>query len=401
MARTKKKFFLRKPVKILLIVLAVLIVVRIILPYVVLHYANKTLANMNGYYGHIEDIDLAIIRGAYKIDSIYLNKVDTVTNKQTHFFSAQEIDLSVEWKALFHGSIVGELVFEKPMLRFSKDKVEPKDLRNDSTDFRKLLDDFMPLSINRFEINHGKIQYIDQFSSPKVDVNMTDVNVLALNLKNSYDSTALLPATIKADADIYEGTLNFNLKLNPLAEKPTFDMNAELKETNLVLLNDFFKAYANIDVNKGTFGMYTEVAAKQGAFTGYVKPIVKGLDVYGPEDKKDNIFRKLWEALAGGAGEVLENQPKDQFATKIPFEGRLDDPKANIWVTIANVLQNAFINALQPSIDNEINIGSVDKKKTEKKTFLQKIFGKKDEDEKDAKKKAKEEKREKRKKSSK
>lgn len=295
----------------------------------------------------------------------------------------------------------GELIFEKPTLKFSKDKVEPKDLRNDSTDFKKLLDDFMPLSVNRFEINHGKIQYIDQFSSPKVDVKMTDVNVLALNLKNSYDSTALLPATVRADADIYEGTLDFNLKLNPLADQATFDMNAELKKTNLVLLNDFFKAYANLDVNKGTFGMYTEVAAKEGAFTGYVKPIVQGLDVYGPEDKKDNIFRKIWEALAGGASEVLENQPNDQFATKIPFEGKLDNPKANIWVTISNVLQNAFINALEPTLDNEVNIGSVDKKKKEKKTFLQKVFGKKDDDEKAEKKKERKEKREERKKNKK
>ena len=397
MARAKKKFFLRKPVKILLIILGILIIVRLILPSVVLHYANKTLAGMNGYYGHIEDIDIALIRGAYKIDSIYLNKVDTITQKQTSFFSASEIDLSVEWKALFHGSIVGELIFEKPILKFSKDNVEPKDLRNDSTDFRELLNDFMPLNVNRFEVNRGQIQYIDQFSSPAVDIKMTDVNVLALNLKNSYDSAVLLPATVRADADIYEGTLNFNLKLNPLADQPTFDMNAELKNTNLVLLNDFFQAYANLDVNKGTFGMYAEVAAKQGAFTGYVKPIVQGLDVYGPEDKKDNIFRKIWEGLAGGASEVLENQPKDQFATKIPFEGRLDDPKANIWVTITNVLQNAFINALQPSIDNDINIGSVEKKKKEKKTLLQRVFGKKDDEEKDARKKARQKRHEKKK----
>ena len=71
---------------IILGVVALLIVIRLILPYVVLHYANKTLANMKGYYGHINDIDLAIIRGAYRIDSIYLNKADTVTSKQTPFF---------------------------------------------------------------------------------------------------------------------------------------------------------------------------------------------------------------------------------------------------------------------------------------------------------------------------
>jgi hypothetical protein len=61
-----------------------------------LHFANKSLAGMNGYYGHIKDIDLAIIRGAYKINSIYISKADTLTGKQTPFFASSEIDLSVE-----------------------------------------------------------------------------------------------------------------------------------------------------------------------------------------------------------------------------------------------------------------------------------------------------------------
>jgi len=368
----------KKVARAFLIVIAVLVVIRLILPFVVLHYANKSLANMKGYYGHIQDIDLALIRGAYKIDSVYLNKMDTNTQKQTPFFSAPMIDLSVEWKALFHGSIVGELVFESPVMKFTKEKVEPKDLRNDSTDFKKLLDDFMPLQVNRFEISNGSIQYIDTQSKPKVDIAMTHVNVLALNLKNSYDSSVLLPARVSASAEIYEGELDFSMKLNPLAEEPTFDMNADLKNTNLVKLNEFFQAYAKIDVNKGTFGLYTEVAAKEGNFTGYVKPLIKDLDVLGKEDRDDNIFRKLWEGLAGTVGEVFRNQPNDQVATKIPFKGSFKNPDTNIWYAISHILQNAFIRAIQPSIDHEISIASVDNPKEEKKTFLQKIFGKKE-----------------------
>ena len=214
-------------------------VIRLILPYVVLHYANKTLASMDGYYGHIDDIDLALIRGAYEIDSIYINKKDTATAKESPFFSASMIELSVEWKALIHGSIVGELIFQRPMVKFTKEKVEPKDLRNDSTDFRKLLEGFMPLEVNRFEIRDGRIQYLDSTSKPKVDISMTNVNLVALNLKNSYDSSALLPAKVTANANVYEGKFEFFLKIDPLAEKPTFDMNADLKNTNLVLLNDF------------------------------------------------------------------------------------------------------------------------------------------------------------------
>lgn len=366
-------------------------VIRLILPYVVLHYANKTLATMNGYYGHIDDIDLALIRGAYKIDSIYINKKDTLTAKESPFFSASTIELSVEWKALLHGSIVGELIFQRPMIKFTKEKVEPKDLRNDSTDFRKLLEGFMPLEVNRFEIKDGRIQYLDSTSKPKVDISMTSVYLVALNLKNSYDSSALLPATVTANANVYEGKFEFFLKIDPLAEKPTFDMNADLKNTNLVLLNDFFQAYAKIDVNKGRFGMYTEVASKQAKFAGYVKPIIKDLDVVGKEDRDDNLFQKIWEGFVGAVGEVFENQPKDQIATKIPFEGRLDNPNTDVWITIINILENAFIRAIQPSIDNEISIGSVDAKVKEKETFLEKVFGGDEEDK--TEKEAKEEKR--------
>lgn len=361
-----------------------IIVIRLILPYVVLHLVNKNLATMKGYYGHVQDIDLAIIRGAYKIDSIYLNKKDTVTLKQTPFFGAAAIDLSVEWKALFHGSIVGEVVLNKPMLRFTKDKVEPKDVARDSSALKKLLDDFMPLQINRCEVNQGRIVYIDPGSKPPVDLQMTNVHILAENLRNSYDSTVVLPATVDANATIYDGRLTFQAKANPLANDPTFDMSAELKNTNLVKLNDFFQAYAKIDVNKGTFGLYTEVAAKDKKFAGYVKPFLKDLDVLGKEDRHDNILRKMWEGLVGTVGVILKNQRKDQIATKIPFQGDLDSPRTNVWYALANILQNAFIHALQPSIDNDISIGSVKLKADEKKTFLQKIFSKDDKDKKDS-----------------
>lgn len=366
----------RRAIKILLIVFAVLLIARLILPYVVLHYANKDLANnIKGYYGHIQDIDIALYRGAYKIDSIYLNKVDSVTKKQTPFFAAKLIDVSVEWKALLHGSFVGEFEFDDPVLVFTKDKVEPAKVRKDSSSFKKLSKDFMPLKVNRFEVRNGRIRYKDENTKPKVDIAMTNTYILAENLRNSYDSAVLLPAKVRASSSIYDGTLKFNMRLNPLADNPTFDLNADLTNTKLVKLNEFLQAYAKIDVNKGTFGLYTEVAAKEGKFAGYVKPIIKDLDVLGKEDRKDNILQKLWEGFVGTAADVLTNHKKDQLATKVPFHGALKEPDTNLWYAVGSVLRNAFIQALQPAIDSEINIASVDHPKEEKKTFLQRLFG--------------------------
>ena len=82
MSSARKKIRIRKPVKIIIIVIGVLIILRLLLPYIVLHYANKTLADLDGYYGHINDIDISLYRGAYQINDMYLNNVDRRTGKQ-------------------------------------------------------------------------------------------------------------------------------------------------------------------------------------------------------------------------------------------------------------------------------------------------------------------------------
>ena len=57
----------RKAGKIFLAVVILIVVIRLILPYVLLHSVNKSSAGMNGCYGHIKNIGLAIISGDYKI----------------------------------------------------------------------------------------------------------------------------------------------------------------------------------------------------------------------------------------------------------------------------------------------------------------------------------------------
>lgn len=372
--RSRKKVFRRTWIFILGIVL-LLIVIRLILPRVLLHYANKSLAGLQGYYGHINDIDLSLYRGAYQIDNIYINRVDSTTSDQTPFIKSEKIDLSIEWSALFDGRVVGELIFLNPVLIFTKDKAEPADVQKDTTDFKKVLKDLMPLKINRFEIQNGQVHYIDESTKPVVDVQVNQLSVIATNLSSVKD-TALLPATINAVGNVYKGSLVLNVRLDPLADDPTFDLDAEIKNTSLPEFNDFFKAYGKIDVNQGIFGLYTEIAAKDRKFTGYVKPVIKNLDVLGPEDKQDNFFRKAWEGVAGAVGEVLENQKKDQVATKIPIEGSFDETTVGVWYAVTTVLRNAFIQALYPSLDYQISIGSVEAAEPEeKKGFLEKIFG--------------------------
>lgn len=376
--KSKKRIRIKKKWAIVIGIIVLLIIFRLYLPQIVLHYANKSLSKMEGYYGHIDDIDLSIYRGAYQINRIYLDKMDSVSGKKTLFFSANLIDLSVEWRALFDGRVVGKLMFQSPTLIFTKDKSEPKDVAKDTTSFKQVLKDLMPLKVNRFEVKEGTIHYKDENSKPKVDLKMDQVYILAQNLSSVKD-TALLPATVSASANVYKGTLRFDMKIDPLADNPTFDLNAELKNTSLPEFNEFFKAYAKLDVSKGTFGLYTEIAAKDRKFIGYVKPVINDLKVVGPQDRKDNLLQKIWENVAGTVGKLLENPKKDQLAAKIPLKGNFDKTTVGTWYAISTVLKNAFIQALYPSLDYQVTIANVEAQKPEKKKgFLEKIFNNKD-----------------------
>lgn len=365
----------RKRWRIVLIVVAALVIFRIILPYVLLRVANDRLKHTKGYYGHIADLDLAILRGAYQLQGFYLDKQDTVTEKRTKFLSAGVIDLSVEWKALFHGSIVGELVIDTAEVRFTKEAAEPADLQKDTASFGDLLHDFMPLKINRLEIRNSAIRYQDPTSSPKVDAQLSNVELLATNLTNAVDDKVVLPSKVKATAGLYRGELTFNMGIDPLAAEPAFDMNLKLTETDLKELNEMLQAYAKIDVNKGSMSLYAEMATRKGEFTGYVKPVIKDLDVLGPEDKNDSFFHKLYEGIVGSAGALLTNRRKDQVATKVELKGKLSDVKTSTIYAVIQLLRNAFIQAIVPAIDQEISINDVGEvEKKDDRGFLQKLF---------------------------
>lgn len=71
-AKRKRRHLMKKRYIIPVSIIVALIIFRLFLPLIVKNYVNKTLNNIPGYSGHVEDIDLALWRGAYTIDGLIL-----------------------------------------------------------------------------------------------------------------------------------------------------------------------------------------------------------------------------------------------------------------------------------------------------------------------------------------
>ncbi len=109
---TKERKWTRKPVVILVVMVIILIVGRLFLPSFLEYYVNKTLNNIPGYEGHVEDIDVNLWRKAYVINGLILEKSEAKSN--TPMLDFEKSDISIEWKSLLDGRIVSEIILHGP-----------------------------------------------------------------------------------------------------------------------------------------------------------------------------------------------------------------------------------------------------------------------------------------------
>ena len=373
---------LSKKKKILTITLTViivgLIVFRLLLPTIVKNYLNKALADMGEYSGHVNDVDIWLIRGAYVIKGLEINK--TSGKVPVPFLIAPAIDLSVEWKALFKGAVKAKVIFDDPELTFVAGPTKETSQTGAGTDWTEPLDKLLPIDINKFQIHNGKIKYNDFHASPKVDIFINRLELQATNLSNIEDKEKSLPSElIVSGSSIGGGNLILKGHMNVLKQVPDADINMEFTNINLPALNDFAKAYGKFDFEKGKLSIYSEMSVKDANVSGYVKPVLEDVDVLNWDEDGPTFMQQLWEAAIGTTFAVFKNHPRDRFATKIPVEGKLDQKiDTDVFTTVVRVVKNAFIEAYKKSLDNSVTYSNNEEEK-EKKFLFFKVKEKKDE----------------------
>lgn len=353
----------RKWLVALAVIAAVLIGLRLALAPVLLHFANRKLDQIPEYRGHVGGVELALLRGAYQIKDVSLRKVQGAST--VPFFAADLVDLSVEWGALLHGRFVGEIEVRGPRLNFVVAHSRKASQTGIDSSWEDRSKELFPLQINRFHIDDGEIHFRDLTRDPKVDVHVDHIDALATGLTTRPKGGEALPAIFQATGRAMDhARLRLDIKLDPWARYPTFDMDGELTDLRLPTLNDFLKAYAKVDAEGGTFSLYTEMAADSGRFKGYVKPILKDVKIFSPGKKDEGgALESAWQALVGGVEELLENKKEDQLATQVPLAGRFSNPSAGIWASVGYLLRNGFIRALSPSLSHSIDFRDVGGKK--------------------------------------
>lgn len=317
---------MKRSVKILITLVVLLVVARLLLPYFVLRYVNKVLADMGSYTGRIEDVDISLLRGAYQIDELRIRKINGKIKEP--FLSIPKTDLSIDWQSLFKGELVGEVEAYKPELNFSFSENESERQTGQEVDWTVLVKDLLPIQINRFAVMDGRVDLTSLITTPRADLSLQRFNAEIRNIRNVEEKSGKLPSPVWATGDVpgYGGTMRFDADMYLLKPIPDFNYNLRFTNLNMLKLNNLAREYANIDFERGTLSVFSEMAMNDGKLNGYVKPLTNDMKIFKLDENENRSVGKFFTELLAQAGTaVLKNQKRDQVATRIPLSGTVKD----------------------------------------------------------------------------
>src|SRR5690606_20367619 len=225
-AGTGRKYMfkaLKTSTKIIIGLLLVLIIARAALPSLVKRYVNKQLNELPGYTGQVADIDIGLWRGAYVIDQLTLKKRSDTSSYP--FLQIARCDLSIEWRSLWKGRLVSEIILDRPVVHILQ---ETADLSKEPSKdhWTETVKALMPITINRLQVNQGTFRYLDRTASPDVDLHVDSLQLMALNMANVEAQADGLPSTVTLrGTSIGGGQLEANMKANLLKEIPDLNMD--------------------------------------------------------------------------------------------------------------------------------------------------------------------------------
>ena len=211
-------------------------------------------------------------------------------------------------------------------------------------------DPSVTVKVEHGTIAHSEVGFVNKATDPDYRVFIAELDMDLNNLSNRLEEgTGMVTMTGKF---MGSGRTEFKGAFRPEKPSPDFDLNVKIVRTNVEAFNNVLRAYGDMDTHRGMFAFFSELAVKDNAVRGYVKPLLKDVEVYDPEQDKDKpVTKKIYEAVVGGVLGLLENKTRNEAATVTDLSGPLDNPHANTWQVVEKLVENAFFKAILPGFE--------------------------------------------------
>lgn len=341
------------------VVAVVAVAARLAAPFAVERYVNRQLDDMGEYRGTVGEIELSLIRGGYVLNDLTIVKRDAAPEVPP-FATIPKMELALQWRALFRGGAVGEVVMHSPQLNLVQSEESGEKQLGTGVNWPQVVRDLFPFRLNLVEARDGLVTFRAPGISTNDSLTMRAFNMQLRNLTNVQDVQEPAFAELDVHGQIMgNAPIALTGRIDPNEMTPTFDVDLSIEGARLVDVNPWLREFLKVDAEMGVFSMYSELAAAEGRFEGYVRPILENPKFLDADEDEGGPFRKAWEGLVNVAAKILENRQEEQVATQVPLRGEIEDPDVDILTAMVNLARNAFIAAFSHSLEGSISLRDV------------------------------------------
>ncbi|MGH7396578.1 MAG: AsmA family protein [Candidatus Rokuibacteriota bacterium] len=207
------------------------------------------------------------------------------------------------------------------------------------------------LRIGRLDVVKSTLGFVNQAAKRAYRLQLTDADLSVAYLSNQrQDGTAVARLTGQL---MGRGETRLTATLQPRTGGADMAVTAQIETADLARLKDLVRAYGGFEIKAGELSVYSELQMKGGAIAGYVKPLFRGVRIGsdGEAVAERGLRQRLYEGMVGIGSKVLKNRLYGEIATVAPISGRIDRPAVGRWETLGRLLQNAFLEPIEPGFE--------------------------------------------------
>jgi membrane protein len=309
-----------------------LVIIKVVLPTLLTWLANVSLRRIPGYRGSVRRISLHFAVPSVVVRNLSLSKSNGTAPQQS--LAIRSVVVGSQWKKLLTGALVGFIRIDSPRLflrldtrqgksRSSETKLKPEQKHpviQNQLSWQERVKQLPAFRLSSVVLTRGEFHLQGISGQNDVDIRTDRFDLSLENLTNSIKLSPTLMARATCNARVMaNGTLALRAAGYPLAEAPTFDVDFQSNNINLV------------EVAKPMFDHLELKALQTSGFWGKMK---------------------AWAAKA--AVMLGRNKRKDRVSTRLDFGGSLGDPQLNIIDAIIRFIRNGFMTAERAAFDHRI-----------------------------------------------
>lgn len=333
----------------LAVFVALIVVLALLLDPIATWGTRRGLNKLKGFKASFSDVAVSVFPPRYTISRLKIVD-DPARDWSDPLFYADRMTTSVAWRRLLHGDLVFDHRIDAPkvaIIQRSRNAESDESGAGKAKKLPDLLNEAPAVKLDRIAIKDGEVLFVDLTRENRPRFWVHDIEFAAENIATRSALSEGRSTVISGRAVVQKsGKLTLFASADPFAKGLTFAGRAGLQGLRVEDLYDVIEPATKLQATDGTFDCFVEFAARNGALSGGVKPMLKNVEIAATSG---NIFNRFKAWIADSTLELFSDDVpgRDAVATTIPIKGDVKNPQTQLLPTVLGVVRNGFVQGLQ------------------------------------------------------